>query len=120
MLMVRPNPILKAKGLVAENPRVLTKPAPNHLKWSMAGMETCSTVISMRGGSTLFARVNKEGQSNQQSQELSYTSYYAETQWEMVLAPQNLQSEAGAEVASYGSKAGFISNKLLTSHMCCI
>lgn len=43
----------------------------------------------------------------------------------MVVAPQNLEIEAGADVASYGSKAGFISNKLLTSHMaqedmCCI
>lgn len=79
MLMVRSNLALKIKRLVAENPRVLNKPAPNHLKWSVAGMETCSVVISMHGGSTLFARVNKEGQRNQQSQELSYASCYVET-----------------------------------------
>ena len=56
MLLVRSNPALKTKGLVADNPKVPTKHAPNHLRWSMAGMETCSIVISMRGGATLLCQ----------------------------------------------------------------
>lgn len=31
-----------------------------------------------------------------------------EMQWEMVLGPQNLRAKVGADVASYGSKGGFI------------
>lgn len=54
MLLVRTNAALKTKGLIADNPRVPTKHAPDHLKWSMAGMETCSIVMSMGGAATLL------------------------------------------------------------------
>lgn len=55
-----------------------------------------------------FARFNEGGQSNQRSQDLSYASCCTETQREIVLGPQNLQAKAEVDVASYGSKAGFI------------
>lgn len=57
MLLLRSNPALQTKGLVAKNPRVPTKHAPKHLRGSMAGMETCSIVIGMRGGAALLCQV---------------------------------------------------------------
>lgn len=57
MLPLRSNPTLQTKGLVAENSRVPTKHAPNHLRGSMAGMETCSNVMGMRGGVALLCQV---------------------------------------------------------------
>lgn len=58
-----------------------------------------------------FARVTEVGAEQMTKPESIYSNWCARHN-EIVPGPQNLQTKAGADVASHGSKSGFIS----TSH----